>query len=106
MCPGAYPVSTDVYPYARLVRVICDALGQTRKKVVTVPTPLLGAGLRAEGWRLAVVGKVVGPDRACSPRTCWRVTSGWTPRHTPRHWGLTPRNLDDVVRATVAACRG
>lgn len=104
--PGAYPVSTDVYPYARLVRVICDALGQTRKKVVTVPTPLLGAGLRAEGWRLAVVGKSSGlTPRLLAPDMLARDL-GLDPAAYAPALGLTPRNLDDVVRATVAACRG
>lgn len=103
--PGAHPLSTDVYRYDRLVRAISDALGTPRKPVVTVPTALLGAGLRVEGWRLALTGRASGLTPGRLATDILGRDLGLDPAAYAPPLGLTPRSLDDVVRATVAACR-
>lgn len=103
--PGDYPIATDNYSFVRLTRVIADALGQRSKRVVTVPTPLLAAGIRAEGWRVRLTGKDSGLTlRHLVSDILARDLSLDTATYASA-LGLTPRPLDDVVAATVAACR-
>lgn len=102
---GDYPLATDNYSFARLTRIIADALGQPRKRVVTVPPPILAAGIRAEGWRVRLTGKDSGLTLRHLVHDILARDLSLDPTAYGSTLGLTPRSLDDVVAATVAACR-
>ncbi len=106
IAPGDHPIATDNYSFVRLTRVIADALGQRSKRIVTVPTPLLAAGIRAEGWRVRLTGKDSGLTLRYLARDVLGRDLGLDTAAYGSALGLAPRPLDDVIATTVAACRG
>lgn len=99
--PGRYPLAVDNVSYRRLTRVVLDELGRT-VPVVTVPSPVLTAGvvagsvvyrLRGQGMGLDpwhVARDILARDLSLDPAGCADL-------------GLVPQNLDDEIRRTVRA---
>lgn len=100
---GDHPVVTDNYTFERLNRVIVEALDRPRRPVVTIPTGLLAAGLRGEQARRRLTGAGAGLTTSRLARDILARDLGLDPAAYAPVLGLTPRSLDDAVRATVAA---
>lgn len=102
---GNTPIVTDNYSFQRLARVIVTELGHPRRPVVGVPDAAITAGLQAEAIRLRarklasglaparLAADLIGRDLSIDTASFGAAI------------GLSPRNIDDAVRATVRACR-
>lgn len=100
--PGRYPLAAANLSYRHLCSVVVAELGR-RVPVVTMPAPLLTAGVRAtDRWY-----RLRGRTLALNPR---HIATDVLSRHLLLDpagccapFGLTPGPVDDAIRATVRA---
>lgn len=99
---GRYPLAVDNLTYRHLTEVVLAELHR-RARIVTIPAPVLTAGLvTADG-----VNRLRGRSRGLSAR--WMVRDLLARRlyldleASCAPFGLTPRSVDDAIRETVRA---
>ncbi len=100
--PGRHPLATDNLTYRRLSTLVASELGR-RVPTVALPGPAVGLGLRVEKLRLRRRHLGYGLDPARLAHDILSRTLFLDTEANGTALGLTPRPVDDPVRATVRA---